>query len=245
MTLNLITLYNVIKNYMTQCNYSVKYAAMTEQVSKKRRRGRPRLDGSDGRNDIKRAALAEFAKQGFKGASIDQIAEKAGVAKRLIHYHFESKDALWQQAVAEAYDEFRDEALRFVAALSQQAPEVALDAFATQIVRFAAAHVSLIQISIDETRQGGARSEWLKTTYLVPLQRIMIGQTSAVLGRNGDANSFASHLIPSIFGAVVFPFVDADVTSEAHNVDVFSEQYVLAHAEFIKMLLLACLEQEA
>lgn len=218
---------------------------MAEQELKKRGRGRPRLDASDGRDIIKRAALAEFARQGFKGASIDHIAKKAGVAKRLIHYHFGSKEVLWQQAVSEAYDELRDEVLTFVVSLSQQSPETALDALATQIVRFAADRVSLIQLSIDETRQRSARSDWLKSEYLVPLQHIMIAQTSSVLSKHTDANAVASHLIPSTFGAVVFPFVDAEVTSEAHNVDVFSEDYILGQAEFIKTLLRAYLKLEA
>ncbi|MEL6597934.1 MAG: TetR/AcrR family transcriptional regulator [Pseudomonadota bacterium] len=214
---------------------------MAEQSTKRRSRGRPRLDASDGRDDIKRAALVEFANHGFKGASVDQIAERAGVAKRLIHYHFGSKGALWQQAVADAYEEFREEALEFVLRLGQQAPEDALDSFATQMVWFAADRVALIQISIDETRQGGARSAWLKSTYLVPLQRIMIEQAGVLLGKRADAKAVASHLIPSMFGAVAFPFIDADVTSEAHGVDVFSEGYIGGHAEFIKTLLRASL----
>ncbi|MEO1705173.1 MAG: TetR/AcrR family transcriptional regulator [Pseudomonadota bacterium] len=216
---------------------------MADQALKKRGRGRPRLDAGDGRDDIKRAALTEFARHGFKGTGIDQIAARAGVAKRLIHYHFGSKEALWQQAVSEAYDEFRGEAVAFVQSQTRHAPEDTLDAFATQIVRFAAARVSLIQISIDETRQGGERADWLMATYLVPLQRLMIGQTAALVGgpSETDAESIASHLIPSMFGAVVFPFIDADVTAKAHGVDVFDEAYIAGQAEFIKGLLRACL----
>ena len=70
----------------------------------RRKRGRPPVAKTDGRDDIKKAALSEFAKRGFRGASIDQIAKTAGVAKPLIHYHFASKDELWKLTVKEAYD---------------------------------------------------------------------------------------------------------------------------------------------
>ncbi|MEM7291545.1 MAG: hypothetical protein AAF412_14430, partial [Pseudomonadota bacterium] len=100
----------------------------------------------------------------------------------------------------------------------------------------------LIQISIDETRQGGLRAEWLKSNYLVPLQKIMVSQVLMVFENHPRKETLASHFIPSLFGAIVFPFVDADVMSDAHGIDVFTKKYVLAQAELIKVLLKACLE---
>ena len=215
---------------------------MTERTVKKRGRGRPPLAAENGPSDIKRAAIAEFARHGFKGASIDQIAARAGVAKRLVHYHFGSKDALWRQAVGEEYDAFQAEALTFADGLATQPAQDALDALADQLVRFAATRVALLQISMDETRQGGERAAWLSSTYLVPLQRMMIDHASGLLGSRPDAKALAAHLIPSIFGAAVFPFVDAEVTGQAHGLDVFSETYIEGQATFIKHLLRATLD---
>lgn len=218
---------------------------MTEQTPKKRGRGRPKLDASDGREDIKRAALAEFARHGFKGASIDQIADSAGVAKRLIHYHFGSKDELWKQAVSEAFELFRLEAIKFGTEVSQKTPEDAVGAFAHAIVRFAAERTYLLQIAIDETRQGGDRAQWLKDTYLVPLHRIMLAVLNTISASEADQRTFASHVIPSIFGAINFAFIDADVVAEAYEVDVFDEAYVNEQADFIAMLLRACIDEDA
>lgn len=222
---------------MTQCNYSVKYEVMGEQAPKKRGRGRPRLEATEGREDIKRAALSAFAKHGFRGTSIDQIAVRAGVAKRLIHYHFGSKDALWQQAVSEAYEEFRQEALGFAAQVQRGETRDLAKVVARQIVQFAAQRVELIQISIDETRQGGERAEWLSETYLVPLQQIMTMQLALLLGDEQRAKAAAAHMVPAIFGAIVFPFVDADVVQLAHDKDVFEDTYIDEHARYIATLL--------
>ena len=52
---------------------------------------------------IRRAALAEFAELGLDGARIDRIAERAGVNKAMIYYHFKSKDELYIDVVRSFY----------------------------------------------------------------------------------------------------------------------------------------------
>lgn len=42
------------------------------------------------------AAEVEFAQHGLHGTRVDPIAERAGVAPRMIYYYFESKDGLYQ-----------------------------------------------------------------------------------------------------------------------------------------------------
>lgn len=212
---------------------------MVKENPTTRRPGRPKATGIDGRESIKRAALMEFARRGFKGTSIDQIAKTAEVAKPLISYHFGSKDQLWKQVVSEAYDEFLRRVLQFVDNQSQAPDEHPLDYFITQMVHFAAQRISLIQISIDEVRQGGERADWLKTTYLVPLQKNMADHILSLPGEESYKRVLASHVIPSVFGAMVFPFIDSDVLLEAYGVDVFSRDYIERQAEFIKDLLKA------
>ncbi len=55
-----------------------------------------------GRSEQKRAAvleaaIAEFQEKGFQGASMDSISSRAGVSKRTVYNHFESKEALFRQ----------------------------------------------------------------------------------------------------------------------------------------------------
>ena len=42
------------------------------------------------------AAVAEFQELGFAGASMDRVAARAGVSKRTVYNHFESKEALFR-----------------------------------------------------------------------------------------------------------------------------------------------------
>jgi len=51
-------------------------------------------------NAILDAAEIIFASSGFNGASVREIANKAGVAQALIHYHFDNKDKLFEATTA-------------------------------------------------------------------------------------------------------------------------------------------------
>lgn len=50
------------------------------------------------------AAIAEFAKNGYAGASISQIAKKAGLVKSSLYSHFESKSELFSACIEVATD---------------------------------------------------------------------------------------------------------------------------------------------
>ncbi len=52
---------------------------------------------ADARNSILEAALAVFAADGFHGATMRDIAGKAGVSQGLLHHHFGGKDGLWRR----------------------------------------------------------------------------------------------------------------------------------------------------
>jgi AcrR family transcriptional regulator len=47
------------------------------------------------------AAREEFAKRGFAGARVDQIARRAGVNKQLLFYYYHSKRGLFQAVLAQ------------------------------------------------------------------------------------------------------------------------------------------------
>ena len=53
------------------------------------------------------AAKQEFARLGFAGARVDEIAEKAQANKRMIYHYFGSKEMLFQLVLEEAYLDIR------------------------------------------------------------------------------------------------------------------------------------------
>ena len=69
-------------------------------------RGRT-ADGELSKQEILAVARAEFAEKGLSGARIDEIAEKTSTSKRMIYYHFGSKEALYRAVLEEAYNGIR------------------------------------------------------------------------------------------------------------------------------------------
>src|SRR3954453_11137169 len=78
-----------------------------------RTRRRPRVDrrtrsarseGRDGRDALLEAAVEVFAERGYRDASVDQIAARAGYSKGAIYFHFSGKEDLFFALLEERVD---------------------------------------------------------------------------------------------------------------------------------------------
>jgi AcrR family transcriptional regulator len=79
----------------------------------------PRRRG-DTRERIREVAMELFAEQGYDKTSLREIAERLGVTKAALYYHFKSKEDI----VASAFDDFLAEVERIVA-WGQEQPRTA------------------------------------------------------------------------------------------------------------------------
>jgi AcrR family transcriptional regulator len=59
-----------------------------------------------GREAILAAAQSAFAKSGFHGTKMRDIAQRAGVSQGLLHHHFQGKEGLWNAVGEQANAEF-------------------------------------------------------------------------------------------------------------------------------------------
>lgn len=64
---------------------------------------------SDGRNRILKSASVLFAERGFRGVSISDVAEAAGLVKSSIYHHFENKEALYLAVLTQMSRESREQ----------------------------------------------------------------------------------------------------------------------------------------
>lgn len=64
-------------------------------------------------NRILDAARAVFLKNGFDGARMQEIADKAGVNKALLHYYFRDKESMYREVFDTAMQNFRSRLLIF------------------------------------------------------------------------------------------------------------------------------------
>ncbi|MFK7965311.1 MAG: TetR/AcrR family transcriptional regulator [Burkholderiaceae bacterium] len=79
---------------------------MKSPISPKKRQATDR-DPEATKRIILKAATAEFASKGLGGARVDEIAEAAGVNKRMLYYYFDHKDGLFQAVLEATYESIR------------------------------------------------------------------------------------------------------------------------------------------
>ncbi|WP_172676926.1 TetR/AcrR family transcriptional regulator [Aestuariivita boseongensis] len=78
---------------------------------------------SSGRDRILDAAEIAFADDGFSGAGMKAIAQKAGVAQGLLHYHFTNKEGLYAAVIERRSGIINAERLERLAAVDLTAPD--------------------------------------------------------------------------------------------------------------------------
>ena len=79
------------------------------------------------------AAMSLIGERGYGGASVDAIAQKAGVAKGVVYYYFDSKAALAEQLIASGLGMLAERLERAVS--EDMSPEKALLALAREQIK--------------------------------------------------------------------------------------------------------------
>jgi AcrR family transcriptional regulator len=207
----------------------------------KRKPGRPARADGDASAIIRTAALNVFAQKGFDRASIVDIANAANVAKPLVHYHFATKEVLWQAAVSQAQAGLIAELMSVQVLMSSLNPMQSIELLSKKLVEFAAHHPQLVRIVVDETGKGGPRSEWLLEQFLLPsyaLCQILIDKVSKDL-KLGAKKPKAEHLVPTVLGVMNFPFLESNVIQRAYGKDVYSPAYLKRQSEVLHKVLLS------
>ncbi len=129
---------------------------------------------ADARNAIMEAAITQFAERGFHGATMRDIADRAGVSQGLLHHHFGNKEGLWRTAGRLLSDDF----MASVAdVLKPEAPaaEAVPNAMGTYL-RYWREHPEAFRFNLWRLLEGPAgerelRSETLNTRAVPLMQR--------------------------------------------------------------------------
>ena len=137
-------------------------AAGPGSSNKKSARGRP-VGQVATRENILRAAIDVFAKQGFAGARVEKISKAARTTDRMIYYYFGSKERLFVAALETIYKELGD--AEAALDLSGLAPDAALCAILRFTWNHYLNHPEMLSLLNNENLQQGrhvARSKRVK-----------------------------------------------------------------------------------
>jgi AcrR family transcriptional regulator len=142
------------------------------------------------RQSIIDAAIKEFAQHGFTAATTDNIADRAGVTKRLIFYYFKTKSLLFTAVLEYCYGVMRTGELDL--RLDQYPPRDALRKLVGWTFEFDAAHTQFLRLVMVENIHLGRHMA--RSVLLKEMAAQIIKQLKGVLARGKEEGIFRRDL---------------------------------------------------
>lgn len=232
-----------------------------ERESRRRRRAsddeasglvvRPRRErnADESRRRILNAAEGEFARKGYEGARLRDVAIGAGVHHALLHHYYGDKQGLFRAVLERAIGAISSRALE----LLRTTPDIRLllRRYVDAIVEFFATHQNLVQIlhlaALDEKSPAHALCRDVSQKLILPLleatsRTIDRAQKLGAVRRDIDAR----RLVVSAMGAAVYAFQNDKLFALFLGGDVRSPPMLDEHKEAtIKLLMDGFLARDA
>lgn len=189
------------------------------------------------RRDILDAALSVFARDGYDGASLMDIAALADTRHPLLLYHFGSKENLWRQVMSHIFDELKANYSAVVELSRDLSALDSLKMFIRAFVQFSARHPDRVTLVLNEMRADGERLAWLNAEYMVVLHAQLNALFDRVEAEGRLKPIPRPNLIFILIGSVSTLFMAEPVVRHIYGMDPQTPDHVSAHADWIIEML--------
>jgi len=193
-----------------------------------------RYDPDATREDILNAAERVFAEKGLSRTSTQEVARAAGVSQSQIHYHFGTKDALWQATHERVFRDYYDVQMAILTRVLQPGEnrlERSIDAY----FRFFQQHPHfarmLMQNLLEGGSLGGGQGEHLSRMGAA----VVKAEQDAGLLRDDVEPSF---VVLSFLGLVSFWFMSRDTSLAKFGLTDDPEGWDEIYLDTIKKIVL-------
>lgn len=157
------------------------------------RKTKPRIrDAEATQKRILAAAKKEFAKKGLGGARVDVIAERAKANKRMIYHYFDSKEALFQRVLEDAYLDIRTAEQKLE--LDHLEPKDALEMLVRFTWQYYLDNPEFLTLVNSENLHGAKHLKKSKVVHVIT--RRLIDMVGAILRRGVDQGVFREGVDP-------------------------------------------------
>ncbi|HEX6162261.1 MAG TPA: TetR family transcriptional regulator [Vicinamibacterales bacterium] len=130
------------------------------------------------------SAATLFARAGFDGVSVDDIAREAAVNKAMIYYHFADKLALYRAVLADGLSRM-GETVHAIASAADS-PAIKLDRFIEAFVRMTELRPWMPALMLREIAEGAPRLDAPTMEHM----RLVIASFAAILKQGQDSGAF-------------------------------------------------------
>jgi AcrR family transcriptional regulator len=190
--------------------------------------------------DIMEVATEAFAREGLSGARIDEIAARTRTSKRMIYYHFGSKEALYLAVLEAAYRRLRS--VELALDLEAKRPDQALRQLVRSTFDHHHANPDTVRIIMNENLHYGAYIR--KSNVIQKLNVPAIDATKRILERGEKDGVFRRGIDPielhMTISALSFHHVANRYSFAAvFDVDMSSKAAIQRRGEVVADLILA------
>jgi AcrR family transcriptional regulator len=190
--------------------------------------------------DIMQVATDEFAREGLSGARIDEIAARTRTSKRMIYYHFGSKEALYLAVLEAAYRRLRS--VELALDLEAKRPDQALRQLVRATFDHHHANPDTVRIIMNENLHAGAYIK--KSSVIQKLNVPAIDVTKRILERGEKEGLFRRGIDPielhMTISALSFHHVANRYSfSSVFNIDMTSKAAIQRRGDVVADLILA------
>ncbi len=166
---------------------------------------------TDTRSRILQAAFTVLSRQGYENASIKEIAEQAGVAQGLVHYHFKSKQQLVLAVLAEVCRE-----MEFGEEQGAAGAQAAYEKFKSMLKGSRATHalyIQLIAVGLHDKELGAGVLDFVRQdrAHIEDIARQVLAERKA---DPKPARAIASVVEAAVLGIMVQNLIDPDFNAE-------------------------------
>jgi TetR/AcrR family transcriptional regulator, transcriptional repressor for nem operon len=203
----------------------MKTATVTEQTS---------------RDKILDAAEVLFAKRGYAGVGLSEVAEVVGLGKSSLFHHFGSKAQLYAAVAARILRRIEDHLVRSLAKGGD--PVVRLERWLDELIDLLAANPTyarvLLRSLFEDDELPGDLPEEIEAQRAV---QDVFASVGALLREGMSAGLFRAtnvpHLLLTLVGITVFPFASAEFGVEVLGKDIFDAAEVRRRKREVRDLL--------
>ena len=211
----------------------------SEKEPSVRKRGRP--SANKDLSIVLEAAAKIFAKKGFDGAQIKEIAEEANFSASLLHYHFSDKEDLWKKTVSKLGQELLNKLVEVESYFRDLEGVPLLKAYNRQFIYFSAQHPEFFKIAFHEIGNESHRAEWILDDILAPVNKQFLENIKK--DSSQDSNFFSNftpaHSFSLLVGAANMFFALSFQMKRQYGIDVFDEKEIDHYVDFVNGTIFA------
>jgi len=190
------------------------------------------------RERILAAARTEFIENGLRGARMQEIADRAGSNKALLHYHFRDKESLYQSVLQSIVDTVRERILAVASSrLGDGTAEETIRGLVHAYMTVLREHPECVGMLMRELADGGRNIAPLLEA-LAPMARRIFGGVSEQMAARGappavEPVQIMINLFSMVWGTFLLRPLYSRILPAAGILDTFDDAFLEARCRAI------------